>query len=215
MPNFAALLKQFDITLKNGYVVENDQAHYFAANAPMYLVPDLQSHAITNQITNKNIKTVIPISGALNLPESAPDSSTTITSLLKTSDKAYLKQLTAETADQEPTDETGPFDLACAVEKKVGSDAADSVKVVIVYNTEFAVTPNIADVYNNMSFFMYGTAWMRNAEKDIVITPKLLSTAYFNITVSQFYVITVIAIGLVPLLMIIAAIIVYTKRKHL
>lgn len=215
MPNFAALLKQFDITLKSGIVVEADQAHYFAANLPYYLVPDLQSHAITSQITNKNIKTIIPYGGAINLPESAPDSSTTITSLLKTSDKAYLRPLTAETADKEPTDETGPFDLACAVEKKVGSNAADSVKAVIVYNTDFAVLPNISDVYNNMSFFMYGTAWMRNAEKDIVITPKLLSMAYFNLSVPQFYVITVVAIGVVPLLMIIAAIIVYTKRKHL
>jgi ABC-2 type transport system permease protein len=216
MPNFAALLKQFDISLKKGVVVENDPGHYFTANAPAYLVPDLQSHTITDQITNKNIKTVIPISGALQLPDKAPDSATTITSLLTSSDKSYLKALTAESLEQEAADETGPFDLACAVEKKVGSDEADSVKVVIVYNTEFAVTPNISDLYNNMSFFMYGTAWMRNAEKDIVVTPKLFSTAYFNIqSAAQFYTITVFAIGFVPILMIIAAIIVYTKRKHL
>lgn len=220
MPNLVSLLKLYDISLKSGIIFESDSAHMYSPSYPNVIVPDIQSHDITTPFSSNGIPMLIRSSGALKLPDAPPDSTMTITSLLKTSDKSYLKKI--DPSDQNPditqqaTDEVGPFDVAAAVEKKNGGVDADTVRFVLVYNTEFVTSTSFTANTSNLPFFLYSAAWMRNAEKDIFVSPKLLSTAYFNIkNAAQFWVITVFSIGFIPVLMLVVGIIIYLKRKHL
>jgi ABC-type uncharacterized transport system involved in gliding motility auxiliary subunit len=102
------------------------------------------------------------------------------------------------------------------VEKTVGSTATDSVKFVIVYNTQWATTANITQNYSNMDLFLNSTAWLRNSEKDIYVRGKSTSgqTLQFANAV-QFWVVLLISVLLVPIAMLIAGIVVYLRRKHL
>lgn len=219
MPNLKSLLKLYDIELKSGVVVEGDTAHMIMATNPLYLMPDIQSHAITDAMTNKNIPLVLYASSALKLPDVAPDSSTTITSLLKSSDKAFLKKLDPNnqnaTMEYQSGDEMGPFDLAAAVEKKNGSNDADSVKLMIAYSTQFITDSSMVSNTNNMGFFLSGCDWMRNADNEIYVRPKLASTAYFTTNVAETWVVIAFSVLFVPVLMLVAGIIIYVRRKHL
>lgn len=217
MPNIQSLLKQFDIELKNGIVIESNPSNMITPNYPTVLVPNIANHAITSPFSSSNIPLVIPVSGAIKLPETPPETSMTITPLLTSSDKSYIKDINAQDTTQTPQDETGPFDIAVAVEKKVGSSSADTVKMVVVYNTAFATNSDLTSRYqSNILMFMSGASWLRNADKEIKVNPKLITAPMFNISNAvQFWIIIVVSVLLIPLLMLVAGIVIYLRRKHL
>lgn len=219
MPNFASLLALFDIKLKQGMIFEPDNNYSISQYAGV-LVPKLQSHASTDPIISAGTPVVIPYAGALELPAVAPESSMTITSLLKTSPTSYLKvnaDLTNQNTYQKAEgDEVGPFDVAVAVDKKVDTDPNNNVRLVVVYNSSFVGNANYALNTSNFDFFLNTAAWMRNADKDIYVRPKTLSTPtlVFHSAAEQNMV-AVISSAVIPLLLLAAGIYVYLRRKHL
>jgi ABC-2 type transport system permease protein len=226
MPNIESLLRLYDIGLKSGVIIEGNTANMITPQAPFALVPDIQAQDITNPIKTANYPLVLPYCGALELPGSPPDSSTTITSLLKTSDKAYLKSYdslsnakSVEDLAKKPEDTTGPFDMAVAVEKTNGSNAEDNVKLVVAYSTEFASTSGLIASnapYEDNDLFMNSVGWMRNADQDIYVRPKSISAPILNISnLVEFWGIAIVAVILVPLIMLVIGIVVYQRRKHL
>lgn len=227
MPNLESLLMLFDISLKSGVVIEGNTANEYTPSMPYALVPEVQDHAITTPIKSANYPLVIPFSGALKLPDAAPETSMTITSLLKTSDKAYLKSFDSLTSAKSvadlakaDTDEAGPFDLAVAIDKTNGSNAADDAKLVISYSSDFAMESGLIAAsapYEDNDLFMNSVGWMQNATgQDIYVRPKSISASVMNITnVVQFWIIAVIGILLVPVIMLVAGIVIYQRRKHL
>ncbi len=220
MPNMMSLLKLYDISLKKGVVYETNLGNMYNSQYPTALVPNIQAHAVTNGVVGSSIPLIFHNSGALNLPEVAPESSMTITPLLKTSDGAFLKVTDANTNEkdvtQQPGDETGPFTLIAAVEKTVGSDPVDNVRFIVSYNMEFAVDTSLANFSNNMNLFLDGASWMRNAEKDIYVRPKTVADSVMRVSNAvEFWMILAVSILLVPVLMLIAGIVVHVRRKHL
>lgn len=219
MPNLMSLLKLYDIGLKNGIVVETNQNNMYMPDYPNVLVPNIESHAVTAGITGNNIPVLVPNSGALALPDVAPESSMTISPLLKTSDKAYLKVVDVTNSggdlSQKPEDETGAFTLAAAVEKTVGSNPAESVRFIVAYNTEFATNANLIR-YSNLNFFLDGASWMRNAEKEIYVRPKVITSPVISISnANQLKLLVAVSVFLIPVAMLIIGIVIYIRRKHL
>lgn len=220
MPNFASLLDLFAIKLKQGMIFENDANYRYSQYAGV-LVPKLQSHASTDSLISAGMPVVIPYAGALELPDVAPESTMTITSLLKTSAQSYLKanpDLTNQNYDYTKAegDEEGPFDVAVAVDKKVDSDVNNNVRMVVVYNGSFVGDANYAYSTSNFNFLLNTSAWMRNADKDIYVRPKTLtnSSLVFHSQAEQTLV-AIFSSALIPLLLLAAGIYVYLRRKHL
>lgn len=226
MPNLESLLKLYDISLQSGVVIEGNADNLVTPQAPFAVKPNIQAHDITNPIMKLNYPLVIPNSGALVLPQSPPEGSMTITSLLKSSDKSYLKSYDSlanakalTDLAQKPEDTVGPFDLAAAVVKINGSNADDNVKFVVAFSTDFASGTGLMSSsapYENNDFFMNSVAWMRNADKDIYVRPKSISAPVMTISsLVEFWGIALVAILLIPIIMLVIGIVVYQRRKHL
>lgn len=221
-PNFLSLLKLYDVGLQDGYVFEEDTKHMFMGGYPNFLVPDLQSHDVTNTVKDQNIPLVIPDAGALALPDSPPENSMTITSLAKTSDSSYLKKIEDLVNAQsegdiarKDTDASGPFDVAACLEKTNGSDPADTAKIVVIYSSRY-LEAVASPSYANMSMLINGAAWMRNADKEIYVRAKDVSDTSLTFkNAFEYWLVVVISALLVPVLMLAAGILVYLKRKHL
>ena len=218
MPNFSALLDLFAIKLKQGMIFENDASYTISGYAGV-LVPRLQSHASTDSLISANVPIMLPYAGALELPDVAPESSMTITSLLKTSAKSYLKADIADSSasvEKADGDEEGPFDVAVAVDKKVDSDINNNVRLVVIYNTNFIGSTNYMYNTGNFNLLLNTAAWMRNADKDIFVRPKTLSgsSLIFRSQLEQTTV-ALLSSALIPLLLLAAGIYVYLRRKHL
>jgi ABC-type uncharacterized transport system involved in gliding motility auxiliary subunit len=220
LSNIMGLLKLYDISLQSGVVVEGSDTHMESAQYPANIMPDLQSHAITDPIISSNIPVDMPVSGVIQLPATAPDSTMKITSLLKSSDKSFLKSIeeASKNLTQSANDPTGPFDLAAAVEKDNNTgDVADDVRFVIFYNTAFATTSNVASYgLANIDLFMNSAGWLKNTSQDIYIRPVTVSTPQVRITTAAtFWMLTIVSVLLIPIIMLVAGIVVYLRRKHL
>ena len=218
LPNLESLLKLYNVEVKPGLIVEGD-AGRIMSSSPVYLVPNIEPHAITDPLTASGTPIIVPMAGALQLPQEPPESTMTITPLLQTSEKAYLKtgDLQSASASQEPGDESGPFVIAAALEKTNSSNDDDTARAVIIYNTAFATSTQYTNYTNNMDLVLNAANWMRNtSQDDIYIRAKALTNPVL-IMQSQAQLISVLAVSvlLIPVVMLVVGIAVYLKRKHL
>ncbi|MEE3420965.1 MAG: Gldg family protein [Lachnospiraceae bacterium] len=126
-PNFDKILSAYGITRKGGLVLEGDTNAY--VQAPYLMVPTIDTSSdVTSSLSNQNI--VYALGEALSLDDSE-DATYTQTTLLSTSDQAYIKSdlSNASTMEKEDGDETGSFPLAVQVEETLsnGSDGTSDV----------------------------------------------------------------------------------------
>lgn len=215
LPNLESLLKLYDVSLKPGLVYEQNIA-YLASQTPLLIAPMPSSHAITSALSGTRLPVYLYNCGAIEVPDVAPENSITITPLYTSSSDSYLKEQLTEDYEKADTDESGPFNLAIAIEKTNGGVDADKAQMVIVYSTEFLTNSIFADSSSNTNFMLVSAAWMRNAESDIYIRGKTVSSPVlgFRSTAEQIVVI-VLSCLLVPVLLLVAGIVVYIRRKHL
>jgi ABC-2 type transport system permease protein len=224
LPNFEALLKLYDIKLKQGLVYETNSQYLYDKDKPLMIVPTIESHAITSTILSSAMQffVIVDHSGALQLPDMAPDSTMTITSLLKTSAGSYLKASASGSSAKEEGDAQGPFTLMAAGENQNSNDVVDSARFIVTYgSTDYltgSIDPSNPTLYQltNITLLEFGSAWMRNAEKDIFIPGKTMSasTLGFKNTLQQQIVI-VLSCFVIPVLLFVGGIVVYRRRKHL
>lgn len=115
MPRYAALLRSYGFSPLSGVVMADKNAAetYYNGNR-MYLIPEMCSTDLTLDLLNSGAGTLLlPGSRAFAEPEET-DRNLTVSTLLKSGDTSYLKQLTStsSTLDREEGDPQGPFALA-------------------------------------------------------------------------------------------------------
>ena len=180
------------ITVTDGIVVESDREHY-AFQAPYVLLPDMNSHAITDSLIEENYFAIMPISQGLSLGETSKG---TVTALLNSSDYSYSKAdaYDLETYDKEEGDTDGPFTLAVSIEDNSGGG--------IVW---FASSSFLEDMYNAFSSGANGDLAM-NALSSLVgeseamaIRSKSLNYNYLTISEATSSLLKAVMIGVFPL----------------
>ena len=192
LTNLNSLLEDYGITVTDGIVVESDREHY-AFQAPYVLLPDMNSHAITDSLIEENYFAIMPISQGLSLGETSKG---TVTALLNSSDYSYSKAdaYDLETYDKEEGDTDGPFTLAVSIEDNSGGG--------IVW---FASSSFLEDMYNAFSSGANGDLAM-NALSSLVgeseamaIRSKSLNYNYLTISEATSSLLKAVMIGVFPL----------------
>lgn len=113
LPNMVSLAGELGLDLCGSLVVEGSQGHYYSR--AYYLLPDAQSHEITDPILNSGKYVLFANSHALRKAENLPDG-VAVTPLFTTTDSAYAKRSTNfENIAYEDEDLKGPFLSAAAV----------------------------------------------------------------------------------------------------
>ena len=192
LTNLNSLLEDYGITVTDGIVVESDREHY-AFQAPYVLLPDMNSHAITDSLIEENYFAIMPISQGLSLGDTSKG---TVTALLNSSDYSYSKAdaYDLETYDKEEGDTDGPFTLAVSIEDNSGGG--------IVW---FASSSFLEDMYNAFSSGANGDLAM-NALSSLVgeseamaIRSKSLNYNYLTISEATSSLLKAVMIGVFPL----------------
>ena len=157
------------------------------------LLPDMNSHAITDSLIEENYFAIMPISQGLSLGETSKG---TVTALLNSSDYSYSKAdaYDLETYDKEEGDTDGPFTLAVSIEDNSGGG--------IVW---FASSSFLEDMYNAFSSGANGDLAM-NALSSLVgeseamaIRSKSLNYNYLTISEATSSLLKAVMIGVFPL----------------
>ena len=206
--NLNSLLEDYGITVTDGIVVESDREHY-AFQAPYVLLPDMNSHAITDSLIEENYFVIMPISQGLSLGDTSKG---TVTALLNSSDYSYSKAdaYGLETYDKEEGDTDGPFTLAVSIEDNSGGG--------IVW---FASSSFLEDMYNAFSSGANGDLAM-NALSSLVgeseamaIRSKSLNYNYLTISEATSSLLKAVMIGVFPLVYFGIGVYVVVRRRRL
>ncbi len=209
LENLYSLLADYGVEASEGIVVEGDRGHY-SLQGPIALLPDMNSHEITDSLIEENYHPNMPISLGLTVTGDSADG--TVTELLTTSDTAFSKLAgyAMTSFEKEEGDIDGPFALAISIDTTGGG------KMVWFTSSHF-----LEDAYNmtssgaNVNLGMNALSSLIGESESMSIRSKSLNYNYLTINESTASLLKVMMIGIFPLLYLGAGIYVVMKRRRL
>ncbi len=193
LTNLNSLLENYGITTSEGIVVEEDRNHYYFGY-PYILLPDINSHAITDPIIEGNYYVLMSIANGLTV--SGSNGTGTVTELLTTTYSSFSKAAgySLNTYEKEDGDTDGPFALAVAVE-----DSSGGGLVWFASNDFLSNDINNASSGANSDLAMNALASLVGETEAMAISSKSLNYNYLTITEAVSSFLKVLMIGVVPL----------------
>ena len=212
-PNLEALLADYGMAANDGIVLEGDSGHY-ALGAPFYLLPDLDSHAITEPLIDGGYYILLSLAQGITVTDS-PREGLTVESLLTTSDQAYSKLAgySMETYSKEEGDLAGPFSLAALATEKQ-EDGTES-HVLWIGSTSL-----VDDQYNqqvsgaNEDFFLNCVGWTCQGEEGVSIHAKEITTQYLTVPASTASLLILLVVAVVPAGYLFFGLRIWIRRKR-
>ncbi len=240
MPQVDSLLETYGIQKQEGVVVDLNSGNYYQGY-PTYLLPDIESHTITETLISDSKYVLLPTAQGIEIAES-DDENLSVSSLLQTSDEAISKTdvMNAETYDKEEGDLDGPFSLGVAVTKTVATDESDetdadeadesdetdadetdetdedAIEGRMVYITSESIMDYSVDEVvsrGNSELVAGAISWLCDEEIVISIPAKSLETEYLTLTSAQTNSWGFILTALIPGLILIGGGIYWFRRR--
>ncbi len=202
------LLAYYGVERTEGLVLEEDQNYYFYGY-PLVLLPQMNSHEITNSLIEANYSVVMPLVQGLTVTGDPGDA--TVTALLTTSDTSFSKVagFAFETNTWEEGDIDGPFAIAYVVETVYGGG-------MVWFSSDMF----LEDMYNSYSsgangdLAMNALASLIGETESMAIRSKSLNYNYLTISESASAFIKFALIGAFPLLYFGFGVCVILKRRE-
>lgn len=210
LTNLEALMADYGLTRNDGMLVEGDSG-YMMRGTPVYLLPQLNSHEITDPLLNGGYYVYMPMSQGITVGE-APDG-VTVTELMSTSNTAYSKVAgySMQTYTKEDGDIDGPFAVAVAI-----SEEASDSRIVWAATENLVNDSASAGVSGgNLDFFLNAISWLCGSEgSDMTIHAKELTTEYLTIDTGVSTLLTVVLVGVVPLAYLAIGLVIWIRRRR-
>lgn len=209
MPNLAGVLSAWGLSAKDGVVIEGDTSKSLS-NYPYYLLPDLNSHDITDPLISNKSYVLVPMAHAISVASTLPENVET-TNLLTTSDSAYLKTglKNGDSIVKSDGDETGTFCVAVAADNTSTNAKLVWVSsgVVMDENTDSMVSGG------NTDFVLNGITWMTDAQTGITIHAKSMQAAKLTVPAAGVAMWgTLFTIG-TPVVLLLAGLVIWLVRR--
>ena len=215
-PNFESLLAAYGVTLAEGVVLEADRTGYY--QVPFYLIPKASYASATANVSGEYI--FVPYARGLQYPkEEEEGAAITYKELLSTSSTAYSKvNVTAmETYDKEAGDIDGPFALGLYVTKTAESATDESLTTELyIFSSDTIFSDSASQmVYgNNATLFTGAISQFAGSEVTSVVPVKSYDYAQLVINQAGIIVAGLIIAILVPVLLLIAGIVIWVRRRR-
>lgn len=210
LTNLEAVMESYGVSANEGIVFEGDQNYYIWGES-YYLLPEINSHTITDPLIDSGYYILTPFSQGLSIADTLPEN-VSVTELLTTSAAAYSKVAgySLTTYDKEDGDIDGPFCLAAAI-----SDSATDAGIVWISSAYVLdETTNYQISGGNLDFFMNCVNWMCEREESISIRSKSLSQEYLTINSGSASTLTAIIVGILPAGYLALGIYLFIRRKR-
>lgn len=207
LENLYRILSVYGVEATEGIVVEGDRNHY-AFGTPYVLIPDKNSHDVTDSLIDAGYYPILPIAQGMTVGDTG---SATVTALLTTSDDAYAKTAgySLTTYEKEEGDMDGPFAVGVSVEVSGGG------RIVWFSSSGF-----LEDMYNayssgaNVDLAMNGLSSLIGEREALAIRSKSLNYNYLTISDSTSSLLKALMIGVFPLAYLtVGAVVILRKRR--
>ena len=208
-PNFDKLVAYYGVDVQDSFVIEGDPSHYNLY--PSFLLPDVESHEITDPIVESKYHVFMPMARALQESKNYR-SSLSLSPLLTTSDDAFSRVDTQNpSAEKSPGDGDGPFTLAFAASETVGTEETRAV----ILASPFFLDEQFVGYTGNMNLLLNALKWMCQLEDNIsVVETKSLSTGgTLEVDASSANLLSIVIIFVLPAALLAAGIVIFVRRK--
>ena len=210
-PNLTRLVNNYGVDFANGIVLEGD-ANQYVRNYQHYLLPKIGAHSITQPLIDGKLYALMPSAhGIVKLANYR--STLTVTDLLSTTGKAYLRlDPNASTSmERQDSDMAGPFDIGVAVTETV----ADGQTRVVWFSTSQFLSDQVDQMVSgaNTDLLVDSLNWMCERENSISISAKELSQAALTVPSGTASWLGGLLAAVLPLAVLAVGIVVVVKRR--
>ncbi len=207
LTNLTSLLADYGVEPAEGIVVEGDRRHY-VFGAPEIMLPNIQSHTITDPLIESNYYVIMPIAQGLSVGST---NNGVVTELLTTTESAYSKVAgyALETYEKEDGDIEGPFALAVAVETNDG----EGQMIWIASSDIMDMLYNAYSSGANLDFTMNALSSLLGEREAVAIRSKSLGYNYLTMDEATSSMLQAVMIGVLPLTFAILGIVVIVERR--
>lgn len=215
LENLYDLMEDYGVELVDGMLVEGNE-NYFAQGYANYLVPQLESHEITDPLIEANYFVMMPIAQGLEIKADAEEEEDLqITPLLMTTEEAFskiegLEASNAEKAQNDITTEEG-FAVGAAITKTQDNDDTQIVWFTSTYIAEEQVDALVSG--GNINLLTNAMGWLCELEDSISIHAKAITTNYLTLTAAQTGRWSLILVGIIPSIFLISGFVVWWRRR--
>ena len=211
LPNLARVTENYGLTAQTGMVFESDM-NYCLGGHPHYLLPEIESHEITDPLTEARLYALMPMAHGIARLE-AYRSSLEISDLLTTTDGAYAKAdpYSATTLEREDGDASGPFSVGVAVTE----DVADGQTRMVWFSASQMLMQDVNAMVGggNQDLFLNALNWMCERENNISIRSKSLMAQYLTIPSGEASLLSACIAVVLPLAVLAIGVIVCVRRR--
>ncbi|MDD3840543.1 MAG: GldG family protein [Clostridia bacterium] len=213
LANFQEVLKGFGLKIGGQLILEGDSSRH--TGNPMWIAPEIKGHEITNKLISNDMNVILPGSANVEILDRRKKD-LDISAILASSDKSWAKAdlKTAESLEKEASDVEGPFNICVAAVDESGQQDKKDARIVVCGNGVF-ITDEFFGISGNTDLFMNTLNWLEGREERISIRAKSLVSDRLDITWIQAIISSIISIGIIPLIILIAGLIVWLRRRHL
>lgn len=209
-PNIEALLEEWGMKLANGVVAEMDYSKLLSPNSTFISVADYNNQEYTEGLKDKSL----PFVAGYIRPIEIKDENTA-KSLLTTSATARLIPFGADESFSIDDVQDSQYNIAVVGSKISGEEGiASNVAVfgsALAFDQEAIKIPS----YNNGAYIINMVNKLTdNQDEGIAIDGKDLTKPNLGITTDQIYAWAVVCIGVIPVIIIIFAIVVWARRRN-
>ena len=205
-PNFDSVLAAYDISVTSGMVMDSDNTHYY--QYPFYLLPDVKSATQTSKV-DKYV--FLPYAQALSNTGEHPDT-LEWTDLLTSSDSAYIKTDVANirSVEKEATDQSGQFTLAANV-----TDNETGANITIV-GSSLVFTQDADSVVAGQNLALFKGIFSGTSAAESAVSIDAKQYTYSNLSVNQSVAIMseTLLVMVLPIVLIIAGIVIWYRRRR-
>lgn len=214
LTNLEAVMAYYGVTAQEGIVVEGNQ-NYYVGGRPYYLLPSLSSHAITAPLSENGYYVLLPIAQGLTVSDDLREG-LSVTQLLTTSTSGFSKLAgyNLTTYEREDGDIEGPFALAVAVTETLEDDKQTHIVWVSSENL-LDEDSNSKVAGGNQDFFLNALNWMcEQEESGLSIHSKSLSYEYLTMSSGTASYLTILIVGVIPVVYLGVGIYIWIRRKR-
>ena len=216
LPNFDTLMAEYGVSTVDGVIFEGDTMHCLYGYAT-YLLPDMNSHTITDPILAGGTSTVLaPVAEGIVINEDYLDT-LTFTKLLVTSDSAFSRVDTSDMSNVEKMegDIDGPFAVAIAITDTIDKEN-DVSSNIVWFSTGLMFDDTVNEMVSgtNMDVFLNSFGWMCDYESSITIHAKSLNEDYITVPKIAATIWSIVLVGVLPLVCLLAGLFVWIRRKR-
>ena len=206
-PNLDAYLKEWGVTsYDNGYIYETDKDRY--VSYPTSIIPTVVESDATKNIVDRNSMIIYQNAAGIKTEEAH---GVEVTDLLVTTKGAYLDENSLLGGDDDAKEVKGPFALATILTR---ANVNATPRFMIMGG--IGIFPAFSTAtYGNQDFYYNMISYMNGDEDSVYIRPKDITPTFMAMPMSHAISWAGITIVLLPLIILIAGLVIWGKRRHL